>query len=247
LRIFTSYIIETHKYGNSYSNPFEGIKRRFVKYEPKAVTSNDFFKLLQVISKENGVKVLKSGERKNYYRDWLKDAFWLGLYTGGRRDEVVRLKWSDIVYDENGQPSHFNCSDYKFNRSHNDIVTDEERKVKQFLIYSDFMTFLERIGYSAHRNSDSYVLAPESSYKRETMIDLISKAFTQFLSKTDIREKLLFKNLRKTFSTSVRNQCGDQAHLITSHGGLSVIDKHYHDKTQVQNKMKKEFEIFKKV
>ena len=139
---------------------------------------------------------------------------------------------------------HFNSGDNKFNRSNSNIVSNEEKKIKQFQIYDDFKAFLDRVGYDKYKNSDNYVLAPETAYKRETMIDLISKAFTQFLSKTDIKVKLEFKNLRKTFSTSVRMQYGDHAHYITSHGGLSVMDKHYIDKSDVQKKMRKGFKIF---
>lgn len=244
LRLFTSYIIKTYKYENIYSNHFQGVPRRFVNYDPKAVSGVEFYKLIGAVNKENGAKILKTGERKNYYRDWIVDAFWLGLFTGGRRDEVVYLKWSDIVYDENGQPLHFNSGDNKFNRSNSNIVSNEEKKIKQFQIYDDFKAFLDRVGYDKYKNSDNYVLAPETAYKRETMIDLISKAFTQFLSKTDIKVKLEFKNLRKTFSTSVRMQYGDHAHYITSHGGLSVMDKHYIDKSDVQKKMRKGFKIF---
>ena len=124
LRLFTSYIIKTHKYENIYSNHFQGVPRRFVNYDPKAVSGVEFYKLIGAVNKENGAKILKTGERKNYYRDWIVDAFWLGLFTGGRRDEVVYLKWSDIVYDENGQPLHFNSGDNKFNRSNSNIVSN---------------------------------------------------------------------------------------------------------------------------
>ncbi|MBC7654284.1 MAG: hypothetical protein H7098_07405 [Oligoflexus sp.] len=78
------------------------------------------------------------------------------------------------------------CKFIKLYKHRSNIVSEEEKKVKQFMIYSDFEVFLERIGHDKYKYSNLYVLAPESSYKRETMIGLISKAFTQFLSKTDI-------------------------------------------------------------
>jgi hypothetical protein len=76
------------------------------------------------------------------------------------------------------------------------------------------------------------------------MIDLVLKAFGQFLSKTDICKKLEFKNIRKTFLTSVRMQYGDYAHSISDREGEKVMDKHYIDKSDVQKKMRKGFKIF---
>ncbi|MES2566982.1 MAG: hypothetical protein V4565_08960 [Bacteroidota bacterium] len=246
LRIFTSYIIEKYKYQTTYSNPFEDVQRRYVKYEPKSVTSSDFQTLLSVVNADNGIKILGTGERKNLFRDWIVDAFWLGLFTGGRKDEVVFLKWSDIIYDENGELSHFNMKDFKFNRSHSNIMSENDCKIKQFMIFSDFKAFLMRLGHEHYKGTEKYVLAPESGLKRETMADLISKAFTHFLSKTNINKKLVFKNLRKTFSTAVRMQFGEQAHYITAHSGTAIMDKHYVDKMDVQVKMKNEFRIFEK-
>jgi hypothetical protein len=36
------------------------------------------------------------GERKNRYRDYLKDGYYLFLSTGGDAKKAVDLKWSDI-------------------------------------------------------------------------------------------------------------------------------------------------------
>jgi len=36
------------------------------------------------------------------YRSYLKNGFKLFLLTGGRREEIVDLKWNDIYEDENG-------------------------------------------------------------------------------------------------------------------------------------------------
>lgn len=174
----------------------------------------------------------------------MKDAFWLSLYTGGRSSDIVELRWCDIVYDATGKPMCFNSSDDKFNRSHNHLVTEDERKIKQFMIYEEFKEFLELIGHQKYKHSNQFVLAPKTAIKRETMAGTISKAFTQFMSKTDIKEKFVFKNLRKTFSTNVRCQFGDLAHHITGHEGIGVMDKHYADKSLAQNKMRNEFKVF---
>lgn len=101
-------------------------------------------------------------------------------------------------------------------------------------------------GYEKYIKTDKYVIAPETTYKRETMIDLISKAFAHFLLKTDIKEHIMFKQLRKTFNTSVRMQFGEHAHLITGHEGTAILDKHYVSKSNTQDTMRKAFKIYQK-
>ncbi len=59
------------------------------------ITREEFFKLLDVVTPENGL--LQSLNRKiNLYRPWLKDAYLLAILCGARKQELLNFKWSDI-------------------------------------------------------------------------------------------------------------------------------------------------------
>jgi hypothetical protein len=106
--------------------------------------------------------------------------------------------------------------------------------------------FLRTIGYEKYKNTDCYVLAPDSNHKRKTIMEDITKGFTHYLSKTDLKESFAFKHLRKTFATSVNMSFGDKAHLITDHEEMNVMKRHYIDKGIMQEEMRNGFKIFKK-
>ena len=50
-----------------------------------------------MIIEDNGVQVLSTGEKKYHYHNWLRDAFELALLSGGRRDEIMLMRFSDII------------------------------------------------------------------------------------------------------------------------------------------------------
>lgn len=87
------------------------MKNPFRKFVPKVappptidtITENEFEKILAAVDTANPIQSLGSkGETKNRYRHYLKDGFYLFLLTGGRREEVVDLKWSDIYTLDSG-------------------------------------------------------------------------------------------------------------------------------------------------
>jgi integrase len=218
--------------------------RRHVNYKVTTISQKNFYNLLKVVTPENGIKTLSTGERKNLYKDWLINAFWLGLFTGGRREAVINLKWSGIRVDEKKVPSYINVSDYKYNQSKSDVVSEDEKKVDSLVIYKEFYKYLIKLGYEKHKGSERYILAPETNMKRETMKDFISKAFTHFAQIIEPEEKLEFKHLRKTFATAAYNQFGDEANFITGHEGIGVMQKHYLNKKAIQKKARESFKIF---
>lgn len=242
LRIFTGHIIKEFKL--SYSSPFEGVNKRHVNYKVISVSKKNFYALLEVVTPENGIKTLSTGERKNLYKDWLINSFWLGLFTGGRRDAVVNVKWSDIRVDENKIPYSIDISDYKYNRAKSDVVSEDEKKVDEIIIYPEFYQYLLKLGFEQHMGSERYILAPESTMKRETMKDVISKAFAHYAQIINPDQKLEFKHLRKTFSTAAYRQFGKEANVLTGHKGMRVVEDHYLDRSVLQKKAREEFKIF---
>jgi integrase len=73
------------------------VQRKRIVSQNKSVPIKDFKRLLTLVTEENGVQVLSTGEKKYHYYSWLKDAFELGLLSGGRRDEIMFMKFSDII------------------------------------------------------------------------------------------------------------------------------------------------------
>jgi hypothetical protein len=106
LRTFTSHIINEFKL--DYKNPFLGVPDLIVTPKVNAVRENEFQNLLAILTPENGIEKRVQKGRVNlrtttWYKPWLKHAFQLGLYTGGRSEDIVELKWSDIILGEDGK------------------------------------------------------------------------------------------------------------------------------------------------
>jgi len=79
-------------------NPFRKYVRKVATpHTIDTITEDEFNKILEAVDTYNPIQTLGGkGENKNRYRPYLKDGFYLFLLTGGRREEVVDLKWSDI-------------------------------------------------------------------------------------------------------------------------------------------------------
>lgn len=58
------------------------------------ITQQEFKKLLEIISPENGHTTtgITQVKARNRYKPYLKDAIELALHSSGRREEVVNLK-----------------------------------------------------------------------------------------------------------------------------------------------------------
>ncbi len=61
------------------------------------ITKDEYEKLLEVVNYENGFVEYGAGKRTNMYFDWLVPAFRLGLETGCRREELVTMKWNNLI------------------------------------------------------------------------------------------------------------------------------------------------------
>lgn len=106
LSAFTSHVINKFKF--DYKNPFLGVPDMVVTPKVKAIGENEFSNLLDLITPENGIQLQQLRSRKNvkktnHYKPWLKHAFQLGLFTGGRSEDIVELKWSNIRLQEDGK------------------------------------------------------------------------------------------------------------------------------------------------
>jgi integrase len=224
----------------------EGIqmKNQFGVYESKPVVKanvvtlkkEEFLKILDSIGKADPYVILGGkGERKNMYRPYLVEGFKLFLLTGGRREDVVDLKWSDMVTTIDNI-RFFMISNKKVNR-----IRKTEKQVKystKIPIGDDLMDLLIELGYESKRNSDEYILLPDRKWKVKTIMDDMSKAFTHYRKASGVNESVSLKTLRKTYITWVNSVMGKNTGILTGHQGEQVLKDYYID-SDVLNEIEK--------
>ena len=113
-----------------------------------------------------GNKEYATGKKRvrNFYRPWLADAFRVALETGRRREEIINLKFSDIVMENNGV-SFIKAEDYKVNR----IQNRKNESVKKYIfipVTKSLKELLIHLGYEKYKETGNYILAPEIQNKR---------------------------------------------------------------------------------
>ncbi|MCW3085084.1 MAG: hypothetical protein JWP12_2450 [Bacteroidetes bacterium] len=249
MKKFMRFIIT--KYDLKYKNYFADIKKRRVNTgDQTSVTMEEFTKLLELVTPENSIVDRKDKKGPSIYRNWYKTAFKLGLFTGGRREEVVKLKWNGIKLTTNGEFSHLEVNHFKINRANRRLMGDEAEIMKKIPMNEDLEHLLIELGYNEHRNTDTYILAPEEAASRETIMGLITIAFSHYYKKLNTGEQKQFKHLRKAYATALYVIQGDEANESTGHEGMHVLHDHYIDKNVVMEAKRKEFKklgsIFKK-
>lgn len=225
LKSFFGFLIEVEEI--DMKNPFQSYVAKHVSKKPNlTLTKSEFLAILAQIDTADPYVIRgKRNERKNMYRPYLKDGFKLFLLTGGRREEVVNLKWNDIYVSEEGI-LFFKVDNLKVQR-----IKKQEGILKYFPVGADLLALLNDLGYEKHKGSDRYVLFPERKTGATVIIDTLSKAFTHYKKAAGIKKDVSLKSLRKTYITWAKTVLGDKTGLVTSHGNTGVIDKFYVDPT----------------
>ena len=249
LSAFTSHIIAT--FSLQYKNPFLGVPDMVVTPKVESIRQTEFEKLLELITPENGIQMKtlrsrKTQKKTNHYKPWLKWAFRLGLYTGGRSEDIVELKWSDITLDEKGQLYTLRTVDYKIDHANSNKTSKSERYFKHFAITKELANLLFEMGYKKYRNSDKYIVAPDDGLKRSNVSGIISRSFSHYYSLLGTGKTITFRNLRKTFMTSALREFGVASTALTNHTSVSLTNKHYYDKEVTRDEARKKFSVFGK-
>ncbi len=241
---YTSFVSWYNKeYDASIKNVFEVVPRKKIQHHPETISKDEFEKLLNAITPEKGIHFYDNGTKKhrNYYRPYLKAAFRLALYTGRRREEVITLKFNDIITDADGN-SVIKSEDYKTNRIQN--RTENSKKFNYIPVTNELRELLLDLGWNNHKGSNAYILAPDVETKRNKVLsDVLSRGFTHFYSQLETGRELTFKCLRKTFITNISIYMGGNAKAITGHSDDAVIENHYLNKESVA-KAAKGFSVF---
>jgi integrase len=137
LSAFTTHV--TEKFSYAYKNPFLGVPDMVVTPKTASVRQNEFERLLVMTIPENGIQMKtlrsrKNQKKTNHYKPWLKHAFRLGLYTGGRSEDIVELKWSDILLGEDGKFDTLKTIDHKIDSANSNRTSITDHFVKYFAI-----------------------------------------------------------------------------------------------------------------
>ena len=224
IRTFFEFLIEVENI--EMKNPF----RKFV---PKSsttsiidtITEEEFNRILTAVDIIDPiVKLGGEGKIENRYKSFLKDGFKLFLLTGGRREEVVDLKWSDIYSTPQGIKLLI-IDNLKVNR----IKKDAKERKKYIGINADLEDFLIELGMNEKIGTDEYILFPKRDRSTKTMMNDLSKGFTYFKNGAGINKKISLSNLRKTYLTWHHQVLGDDTGLVSSHSTTHVLDKYYLD------------------
>ena len=209
------------------------MKNPFRKYVPKVatpptidtITEEEFNKILEAVDTFNPMQELGGkGERKNRYRDYLKDGFYLFLLTGGRREEVVDLKWSDIYTLDSGVKT-FIVENLKVKR----IKKNAKEYVKYFPINKDLEDYLNLKGMEENLGKDEYILYPEREISSKSIMDILSKSFTYYKEAAGITKNISLSNLRKTYISWHNQVLGVDTGLVTNSADRNVLKNHYID------------------
>jgi integrase len=246
MRIFINFIIE--EFDIRMKNPFRGFKRLRTQVNINTISQKEFNDLMKIISDEKETQVFvsrsnpKKLEKKIRYKPWLKDAIHLALYTGRRREEIVKMKFDGIIENEAGEPISICISDFKVNRI-NGVSSKEAMKVIYVPIIGQLKNLLMELGYEEHKGKDLYILAPFETMERCTMMDFISKSFSFYYKKLKTGRDLKFYDLRKTYISYLYATHGSNARLISGHSGEEVMKAHYIDE-KVLSEVAKNFTIF---
>jgi integrase len=218
-----------------------------LKYEnpnPTSISDDDFLKLLSVITEKDSIEILKSGVKKNRFRPYTKDGIELCAYTGMRLEEVVSLKYSDIVVDSDSELECIIGTDLKFERAHNWDKTKATKRV-YIPISNELKELLERLDYKSNLGVNKYLIADDMNIDRKTLAKQLSHSFTFYRRQAKLGDDFSIKHLRKTFLTKLHLQTG----LTESMGyqkTASVVLKNYIDKKAVVKEANKRgFSYFK--
>ena len=225
LKSFFNFLIEIEKV--DMKNPFSVYNSKSVLSTiNETITKDEFERILDSIdSSDSLLKLGGKGEVKNMYRDYLKLGFKLFLLTGGRREEVVDLRWSDIYYS--GDTYFFMIKNKKVERNQN-IDGDFNKYIP---INSDLFDLLNEIGYEEKKTSKNFILCPDRNESVLTIMNTLSKSFTFYKNKSGVTKNISLKHLRKTYISWVNQVMGSDTRILTSHSTDGVLKEHYLDPT----------------
>ncbi len=243
MSIMRQWVSWLNEEGYSIKNPFQGVTRRPEDgKEQLSMSKKEFEELLKVITPENGIQQLRTC-KKRHYQPWMASSFKLALFTGLRREEIFQIKFNMLIYSEENEPLCFQVPNFKVQRSKG-VATNEGVQMKMVPMTSELIrVLLEDFSFERYRNTDNYVIAPESNMMRKTMWEKCSKAFAHYAKQIKSRNDYNLNDLRNTFLTKLLVTYGNDAKVISDHSTSEILKKHYTDK-KILSEVMKNFSVF---
>ena len=192
----------------------------------KTLNKDEFDAILNAVDTCHPILVQKNGKKINLYHTWMKEAFRLFLLAGGRREEIILLRWCDIFTLKNGT-KFFMIGNLKANR----IQKTDKEFVKYIPIGADLEKVLMDMGMEQKKHSNERIIDPTEKYSNNTMMEKITKAFTHNKKGAGVNGEITLKHLRKTYITWTNQVLGSDTGKITSHAGTKILNDHYIDPT----------------
>ena len=199
------------------------------KGDKTVTTIKDFVKMVDLITPENGkgtdgYKTLVSGRRvpkkKNYYRPWLQDAYWLSLLLGGRGDEIVNFQWNEVKsgeYEDGKRAYWIELRDHKVEDADDNIIP----------MFDKTYQILLRLGLESKLGTSEYVIAPDIE-SRATIRNFLGKAWRWYWREVaGLNPKVKWKSLRSTNITLSNILSGDKAQYFKKHTKGDTERIHY--------------------
>jgi len=219
LRSFFNHLIKYEEF--DIRNIFTLVPVHSVHYDPVTFTAEEFDKILEVTTIENGYDKTK---KRNHYRSWLKTSFKLGAFTDLRLDELVHMKYSDIEMKDGVlvlQAENMKATKLIGAKQ------PKDKRIKRIPVIEELRKVLyEECEYEQNIGSDKFIIAPELA--RITVHNTICKGFTHFKRLAGIDEQKCFKELRKTYMNQSEAQFGiTLTTLVSDHSNDEVVRKHY--------------------
>lgn len=230
---FSYYSSFIEWFSNEYykvTNWFEKVKRKRVTSKPVGISRSEHEALLSILTPENGIARYAKGVKseRNFYRHFLPSAYRLLLLTGRRREEVLNMRMSDIVEFSPGI-GYIKVEDLKVNHIEK-RKTEEEKIYHAVPLTDELYTLLNELGFQERNGTDSFILAPEVSDKRnKVMADLLSRSFSHYYKQLNTGRELTLKSYRKRYITSMAMYLtgNELASKIIGHTNKHTTDKYY--------------------
>ena len=236
LKSFFTFLIDVEEI--QMKNPFKIYNSKFIpKSNIETLTKVEFEGVLKAVEENNPIKQLGGkGEQKNMYRTYLIDSYILFLLTGGRREEIVDLKWNNIYISSNGT-KFFKILNLKVYRA------TKKETFKYIPIGKDLFEQLIKMGYNEITDSNQYIIYPERTISSKTIMDCLSKSFTHYKISSGIKKDISLKNLRKTYLSWVNATMQKDTRILSDHSTSEVLENFYIDPTILSSIEKGALEI----
>jgi integrase len=234
LKSFMTWIIK--KFKISMYDPFEDVGRVQTDGMTETINQEEFYNVLDAIEKKDKYQKMNGKQKKIYrYRDYLKDAFRLVLYTGLRREEYLTLSWDDIEYSELSKCYLIVTDNKKVER-----ITKKKFKPKIVPVHPKLEELLNELGWKSipdDKKSD-FIIKPKRTANVETMMRCCTNGFRHYYKQAypDKAHKPL-GCLKNTFMSLQNREVGDDMTKLSSYGSMDTLRKHYIDKKLVVKAM----------